>query len=81
MACKFSENVLTRFFVVFSVVFFFNKRGKFITRKLTKEESFPNAVNRAVQVHRVKHFNPHHCRVQLPTSFKLMDYIKKQTLQ
>lgn len=62
-------------FVCVILSFFFNKKRKIqeITRKLTKEESFPNAVNRAVQIHRVKHFIPHHCGVQLRTSFKLMD--------
>lgn len=47
-------------------------RGKFITRKLTKEESFPSLSvrqNRAVHVHKVKHFIPQHSRVQLRTRF------------
>lgn len=47
-------------------------RGKFITRKLTNEESFPSLSvrqNRAVHVHKVKHFIPQHSRVQLRTRF------------
>lgn len=47
-------------------------RGKFVTRKLTKEESVPSLSvrqNRAIHVHEVKHFIPQHSRVQLRTRF------------
>lgn len=42
-------------------------RGKFVTGKLTKEESFPSlsvTQNRTIHVHKVKHFIPQHSRVQ-----------------
>lgn len=47
-------------------------RRKFVTGKLTKEESFPSlsvTQNRTIHVHKVKHFIPQHSRVQIRTRF------------
>lgn len=51
-----SGNVVTLLLVLQKVI-----RGKLVTRKLTKEESFPSlsvTENRAIHVHKVKHFIP-----------------------
>lgn len=48
------------------------QKRKIHYKKITKEESFPSLSvrqNRAVHVHKVKHFIPQHSRVQLRTRF------------